>query len=84
MKLSKKIPARTKTIKINWCTKDWVVMSQKYRDIRNKYHNKKFGFYCDWCRHEFENGESMSIAQPVKGKNMILCSRCADDVLSSV
>jgi len=30
MKLSKKISSRTKTIKINWCTKDWVVTSQKY------------------------------------------------------
>ncbi|MBW2094185.1 MAG: hypothetical protein JRI80_04785 [Deltaproteobacteria bacterium] len=81
MKLSKYIPGRTKTIQFNWCKKDWMEMTQKYRDIRAKIKRPKDK--CFWCGHAFLDGEMMALAQPKKGRNELLCPSCADELLRS-
>jgi len=77
MKLSRQIPARTKTIEFNWCKKDFMVMDDAYRTIRTK-HRKGTMLSCFWCGHHFENGELMALAQPKKDLNKMLCQTCAN------
>ena len=81
MELSKHVPARTKTVKFNWCQKDWLPMSQQYRNIRSRLRNPMDK--CFWCGHEFEDGELMSLAQPEKGTNKVLCHLCATNLLQN-
>jgi len=75
MELSKIVPSRRKTIKFNWCNKEFLVMSEKYRSARNKMRPMDT---CFWCGHKFDNGEMMALAQPEKGANKLLCQTCAD------
>jgi hypothetical protein len=79
MKLSRMLPARRHTVEFNWCKKDFVVMSQKFRDIRARSHNPMDS--CFWCGHRFSDGETMALAQPKKGANKTLCQKCATDLL---
>jgi len=81
MKLSKRIPARTKTVKINWCKKDFLEMNQKFRDVRANFEQPMDD--CFWCGHKFIDGEMMSLAQLVGRRNEMLCQSCADELLSS-
>ena len=80
MKLSKRIPARIKTIKFNWCKKDWIEINDNYRAIRKKLREPMDA--CFWCGYKFVNGDMMALAQPEKGKNKVLCGACADELLS--
>jgi len=81
MKLSKRIPARTETVKFNWCKKDFTTFNETYRRIRGKF--KRPGFQCRWCGRAFEDGETLALAQPENGANWILCGDCADLILAS-
>lgn len=81
MKLTKQIPARTKTQYFRWCRKDFMKMSQQYRDIRAKMSSKLDS--CYWCKYKFVDGEMMALAQPLKGLNRILCQNCANKLLGS-
>lgn len=56
-------------------------MSEQYRRIREKCRSPMDK--CDWCGHLFRNGEEMALAQPLKGRNWVLCQHCADEALSS-
>jgi len=79
MQLSKRIPARTKTVKFRWCTKNFARMSDKYRRVRAKYCSKRSPMdSCFWCGYKFENGEMMALASPEKGTNKVLCQKCVD------
>ena len=80
MKLSRKIPARTEAVRFNWCQKDFMQMCQRYRDVRSRM--KRPNDACRWCRHKFVDGEMMALAQPQKGLNWLLCSKCADELLN--
>ena len=80
MKLTKDIPATTKTIRFKWCQDEFMEMSDVYRKIRSKFRNKMDK--CGWCSYPFINGEMMALAQPFNGRNMVLCQGCAD-VLSA-
>jgi len=82
MQLTKRIPARTKTVKFKWCKKDFMEMSDKYRQIRAKTGRAAMD-KCFWCGHVFANGEMMALAQPEKGANKVLCQNCADEALSA-
>lgn len=75
MELSKNIPARTKTVEFRWCKKDFMEMSQKYRDIRK---GMKPLDSCRWCGHKFKDGEMMALAAPEKQLNWLLCQDCAE------
>jgi len=81
MKLSRRIPAHTHTEKYNWCRKDYFEMSPRFRAIRSKSRNKLDK--CHWCKHHFADGEKMAIAQPVTGRNTVLCPLCADVLLAT-
>lgn len=80
MKLSKRIPARTKTLTAKWCKKNFLVMSPKYREVRKKM--RKPMDTCYWCNHGFEDGEMMALAlfNELCG-NKVLCQNCADDLM---
>ena len=40
MKLTKIVPARTKTTEFDWVKREWLLMSDQYRDIRSRCKNK--------------------------------------------
>lgn len=81
MQLSKIVPARRNTVKFEWCKKDFMVMNQKFRDVRAQL--KKPMDSCFWCRHKFIDGEMMALAAP-KGKlNKVLCQTCANELLDA-
>lgn len=74
--LSRIIPQRTKTVNFLWIKREFIEMSQRYRDAR-KSMGKPLDT-CWWCRHKFEDGEMMGLAA-VSGKlNKILCGSCID------
>jgi len=77
-KLSRTIQAHKKTIRLRWCKRDYLVMSQKYRDIRKRCRSPMDS--CFWCGHNFIDGEMMALAAPEKGLNKILCQECADKI----
>lgn len=82
MKLSKQIPATTKTIEFNWVAKDFLQVTEQYRKIRIRFSDSSM-LKCDWCEHKFENEEWISLAQPKSRqegpkRNWALCSNCAD------
>jgi len=80
MKLQRGIPAHTLTIEFNWCKKDFLLMSPGYRAARSKMHNPMDS--CFWCKHAFDDGEMMALAQPKgKGGNKMLCQKCATELM---
>lgn len=76
MKLTKIIPERKKTIIFKWCKKDFTTIDKRFRRLQPKLTS------CFWCNHEFENGETIALACPEKGKNKILCQKCAEELLN--
>lgn len=81
MHLTKRIPARTETIKAEWCQKNFMAMSQRFRDVRAKSRNRMES--CHWCRYEFADGDMMALACFGKIGNRTLCQACADELLAS-
>ena len=79
MSLSKIIPARKETIKAHWCKKDFMKMSDRYKQIRKGFKNPMTS--CFWCKHQFVNDEMMALAC-IKGKgNKVFCQKCADNLM---
>jgi hypothetical protein len=81
MELSKKIPARTKTVKFRWAQKRFMQCSEKYRAIRNKMRSPMQK--CDWCGYKFKTGEWIGLACPLPGqegpkRNWAICDDCGD------
>lgn len=81
MELTKNIPAHKHKIKFEWCKKDFMVMNQRFRDIRSKSKNPMNS--CFWCHRKFQNGEMMALAHPSGKKNKVLCQSCADKLVSN-
>lgn len=79
--LSKKVPARKKTLRASWCRLGFTTMSDRYRAIRSECKYK--GFDCYWCGHTFENGEVMALACVEKTGNKILCQTCGTELSAS-
>ena len=82
--LSKRIPAHTKTITALWCKKDFMLMSERYREIRSKCRSPMDA--CYWCGHKFINGEMMALAsfEEIKVGNKTLCQNCAGELMLTV
>ena len=81
MKLTRHIPARTETLNVLWCRRDFLTMSQSYRAVRERMANPMDTCYL--CHHKLADGETISIAC-IEGKgNKVLCVSCADKVLAS-
>lgn len=85
MKLSKTIPARTKTVKFAWVYKNFAQATEKYLMFRNNLMGKGSGTMtrCDWCRKPFKLDEWFALASPLIGqegpkRNWSLCHACAD------
>lgn len=83
MQLSKKIPARTKTVTAEWCKKDWLPMSPQFRAVRAK--SRRPMGNCGWCGHAFVDGEMMALASFIENKrgNDVLCQSCAGELIAS-
>ena len=78
MQLSRVVPSHRKTVKFHWCKSDFMVMSQKYREIRSKLRSPMDS--CFWCGHKFSDGEMMALANPEHGTNVVLCQICASEL----
>ena len=77
--LSKRVPARTKTLTAVWFHKDFCEMNVRFRAIRKRARNPMDK--CYWCEHPFKDGEMMALAC-FKGKgNKVLCQTCGDELL---
>ena len=81
MRLSRRIPAHTKTIKARWCKRDFLVMGEKYRHARRRM--RKPLDMCYWCKHKFKDGEMMALAAFEGIDNKLLCQNCAAELMSS-
>lgn len=79
--LTKKIPAQIKTVSFLWCKREWLLFSE-YLDSRRSM-NMPITTECQWCKRPFATYDTLAIACPVKGKNMLLCEDCGDDLISS-
>jgi len=80
LKICRRIPARIKTMEFNWCKKDWSTYTERFKAIRDKCGTKLD--HCDWCGHKFVFGDRVGLAQPTKGRNQVLCTGCAEDILT--
>ena len=85
--LSKRIPARTKTVKFRWACKNFMQCTERYLAIRNRLHHSRKGTmtHCDWCKKPFEIDEWFGLAQPLPKqegpkRNWALCLNCADAI----
>ena len=81
LKMSKRVPARTKTLTASWCRKNFLAMSPEYRAIRAR--TSKPMDSCHWCHHKFADGEMMALAAVHRSGNKVLCQSCADELLKS-
>ena len=82
MQLSKIVPKHRVTQYFLWCKKDWVTIDPTFRSIRSGAKNKMDT--CFWCKHEFSDGEFMSLAAREKRTNVVLCADCADKLLDTI
>ena len=74
-KLSRSIPARTKTVRFRWVKQEFMEICPKYRAIRAKCGSPMDA--CFWCKHKFEDGEMMALAARDNRANVVLCQTCA-------
>lgn len=81
LRLSKRVPARMRTLTALWCRRDFMAMSQEFRRIRAK--SKRPMDTCYWCGHAFLDGEMMGLACFKEKGNRTLCQSCADELLAS-
>lgn len=87
MKISKRIPSRTKTVKFNWAYTHFLQCTQRYIDIRKYLRGKRSSsmISCDWCRRKFDVDEWFVLAKPLPGqegpsRKWTLCHECAESM----
>lgn len=81
LKISKQVPATTKTLTARWCKRQFITMSKRYRSIRATTGNPMD--CCYWCGHKFPDGEMMALAAFNDIGNKVLCQSCADELIGS-
>jgi len=75
LRLTKRIPTRTKTISFLWLRKDFLVMGDDFRKARARMRNKLTS--CWWCKTDFKDGDVIALGA-IKGTgNKVLCQNCA-------
>jgi hypothetical protein len=79
--LTKLIPAHTKKLTALWCRKDFMAMSQQFRDIRSRSRNPMDA--CFWCKYQFKDGDMMALACFDTRGNKVLCQDCAGELLAN-
>ena len=81
MKLTRRVPARTKTAHVRWFKRDFAPMGPEFRRIRKEI---KGSITCWWCSHAFEDGEVMALAA-IKGQtNKLLCQDCTNQIADEI
>lgn len=78
MRLTRSIPEQRLTLHIAWVKRDFLAMSEKYRNARKR--SKRPMDSCHWCKHAFADGEMMALAQIGSGPNVVLCHGCVDQI----
>ena len=80
---TKKIPARTQVYKVDWCRKDFMLMSAEFREVRKR--SKTPMESCFLCRVKFNDGDMMALACFIEGAkgNKTLCQTCAEELLAT-
>lgn len=78
MQIVRYIPARTEIIHVNWVKKDWMPMSQRFREIRSQIRKGNWDA-CFMCHHKFIDGEMMGLANTNQA-NKVLCAGCCDEI----
>ena len=74
----RRIPARTETLTVLWCSPKFSTFDQSWRAVRAQMSNPLDT--CYWCERKFNDGEIIGIAS-FKGKgNKVLCTGCADKI----
>ena len=73
LSLSKRLPARTKTIKFLWLKEFPHPYSERFETIRRNDRMCR----CHWCQHHFEIGEKMVIGCIEGQGNRMFCQDCA-------
>ena len=76
MELTKIVLEHKKTIRFEWCKRDFMLMSPEYRLVRTRCRTPMDA--CGWCKYKFSDGEMMALAAPEKKRNMVLCQKCAE------
>lgn len=72
--LSKQVPSRRKVFKIRQHKKDFLIYNEGYRKARSRMRDPLNR--CYWCSEMFQEGDTIALAIPEKGKNRVLCQRC--------
>ena len=80
MKFTKVIPERKVVFEATALTKNFMMMTPRFRQIRSK--SRKPMDKCYFCKHEFVDGEMMALAIATRG-NQVLCQSCASDLEKS-
>lgn len=82
IKLSRKVPARTETVTVEWYKREFLRYTESFRNIRSR-SRQKFD-RCFWCKHRFEDNEMFGLAHfvGVRG-NKSLCGKCVDMIEST-
>lgn len=75
--LSKVIPRHTRSIRFQWCKKDFMRFGQ-FKAARSRMSRPILqGGRCYWCHRPFHDDDMMALAAPEKGANKLLCQECA-------
>lgn len=80
MRLTKKVPARSVTLKIK-AARPWVKYTAGFRNVRAGSRRKLD--HCDWCKHKFADEELMALAICETEGNKVLCLKCYQEALES-
>ena len=82
MKLTKKVPARTASIELDWIKPNYTTMSIRFREIRSKSKHKMD--CCYWCKYRFWDGDVMALGHVKDKGNKIYCNECNDKAQQSI
>ena len=84
LELSRTIPAHKKTLRVKWCKRDFMKMSQRFRAMRAKAGDRVDLERCYWCKRKHLDGDMMALAYFSYIGNRTLCQKCADELIGDV
>ena len=80
-KLSRRIPAHTKTITVKWCAHEFATYDDTWRKIRGKSLSPMS--ICYWCKRSFDDGEVFALVCIEGRGNKVICEKCAESLEGS-
>ena len=75
MRLSRVVPAHTKTVEFYAIKADFAKYTEGWRRVRSTMRNKLDR--CGWCGIPFEDGDTIALGFCNHEKNKVLCQACA-------